>query len=113
MTTPTNNKPTAHEEDPWDNLLSEEKTGPTKAEAVFERSSLLERASYNKAMQSLTITFRNGARYCYFNVPGEVVDGLFSYSTDKNTGSVGKFFLREIKLKYTHHRVLPEDNAGR
>ena len=82
-----------------------EEVGPTKVEALFERSTLLERATYSKVMQSLTLTFRNGAKYCYFNVPKEVVDDLFSYSNDKNTGSAGRFFIKEIKFKFTHHKL--------
>jgi len=101
MTSKTTTPPTT---DVWDTLLSEE-VGPNKVETLFTRSTLLERATYSKIMQSLTLTFRNGAKYCYFNIPKEVADDLFSYSSDKNTGSAGKFFVKEIKFKYTHHKL--------
>ncbi len=102
----TNNSNNAAQEDSvWDELLKEggeEEISKTK-KVDFQKSSLLLSASYNKLMKSLTLVFKGGQKYCYFDVPKKTVEHLFSLVD--GSSSAGRFFITEIKYKFPHHKL--------
>jgi len=62
-------------------------------------SSQLSYIGYDKDTQELYVTFIKGDTYKYDNVP-EIVFNEF-----RNSGSIGKYYLQNIKGKYTSTKV--------
>ena len=65
----------------------------------FPGSSNLASASYDPDVENLTITFRSGDTYVYFNVPSAAYRGL------QNAGSAGEYFSRQIRNRYGYERA--------
>mgnify|MGYP003747505563 CR=1 FL=1 len=57
-------------------------------------SSVLSRAVYDEKLRILTITFKNGKSYSYYNLPQEI------WQAFKEADSKGRFFISNIKGKY-------------
>lgn len=57
-------------------------------------SSLINKIGYDESTQELQITFNNGKRVDYTNVPKNVYNELM------NSSSVGKYYNANIKRKY-------------
>jgi len=57
-------------------------------------SSVLASASYDEKLQLLTIAFKSGKTYDFFDVPPEIWNGF------KEAESKGSFFSRNIKGKF-------------
>ena len=67
-------------------------------------SSNIAQAEYSKADKALFITFKNGGRYKYSDVPEE------AWLAYKGAESVGKFFYKYIKGKFDDERTTnPQD----
>jgi len=62
-------------------------------------SSYINSYGYDEDSRTLQIEFKNGAMYKYGSVPPEV------FIEFVRSESKGKFFLAEIKDKYTYERV--------
>jgi hypothetical protein len=62
-------------------------------------SSMMCFADYNAASRQLTITFKAGSRYVYFNVPQPVFDGLLA------APSAGHYFDVHIRDRYEFKRI--------
>jgi hypothetical protein len=58
---------------------------------VFDRSSVIDRASYDASAKVLGIVFKSGKCYRYGDVPASVASGL------GQALSAGEFFNRQIK----------------
>lgn len=59
-------------------------------------SSNIAAYSYDPASSELTIEFRDGDTYRYSAVPVNVYEGM------QRSGSVGKFFYRQVKDRYAY-----------
>ncbi len=57
-------------------------------------SSVLSRAVYDEKLRILTISFKNGRSYNYYNVPEEI------WKSFKDADSKGRFFISNIKGRY-------------
>ena len=64
------------------------------------RSSMISALDYDEAVQELTVTFNNGGKYKYFDVPKEAFDALLA-----DEESIGKHFGSRIKNKYRYEKV--------
>ena len=53
---------------------------------------------YDKASQVLTVEFKSGSRYNYYDVPENIFDGL------KSADSKGKYLHAEVKGYYRYAR---------
>ncbi|OAF04325.1 hypothetical protein AYJ54_24365 [Bradyrhizobium centrolobii] len=62
-------------------------------------SSNLTRFGYDKATHVLTVEFKNGGRYNYFDVPQPVFEQM------KAAPSKGQFLAKTIKNNYRYARV--------
>ena len=61
-------------------------------------SSMMDNVSYDEATQQLSVTFKNGSLYHYFDVEQPIADGL------TQAVSKGKFFIRHIRPWYKFKR---------
>lgn len=59
-------------------------------------SSNIESFSFDPETDTLTVSFRSGDEYDYFNVPPSV------YRAFQSAGSAGQFFIRSIKGRYAY-----------
>lgn len=59
-------------------------------------SSNIESFSFDPETDTLTVLFRSGDEYDYFNVPPAV------YRSFQSAGSAGSFFARSIKGRYSY-----------
>lgn len=62
---------------------------------AFRNSSTISGAAYNPTTKVLEVTFKSGSIYEYHNVPATVISDWL------DTDSVGRFFTRKIKDKYS------------
>ncbi len=75
---------------------------PTIDEAIAMlpvESSMANAVGYDSDEEVLQVEFNNGAIYQYEDIDDETWDGL--YKTD----SIGKFFNKEIRGKYSYQRI--------
>jgi hypothetical protein len=63
------------------------------------KSSNIDGFDYNKTTQVLTVEFKNGGRYNYYDVPEIVFDRM------KAASSKGQFLAQNIKNTYRYARV--------
>ncbi len=61
-------------------------------------SSMMDNVSYDDATQQLSVTFKNGSVYHYFDVEQPIAEGL------KQADSKGKFFIRHVRPWYEFKR---------
>ena len=54
---------------------------------------------YDSEAQILTVEFKNGARYNYYDVPDTIADGM------RSADSHGKYLARSVKGNYRYARV--------
>ena len=66
---------------------------------VMVNSSNLYAVDYNPSTETLTIQFRSGRVYEYYNVPLTIYEGLL------NAPSKGKFHHEYIKYSYYYNRI--------
>lgn len=66
---------------------------------VMVNSSNLYAVDYNPSTETLTIQFRSGRVYEYYNVPLTIYEGLL------NAPSKGKFHHKYIKYSYYYNRI--------
>ncbi len=64
----------------------------------FARSSIIDRASYDRETATLCICFRDTGKYLYFDVPPEIYEDLC------RAGSAGAFFNERIKSHFRCRR---------
>ena len=88
----------------WDKLLSEPKEQRPSLEPrtlPVVSSSIIQAATYRPDRLTLSIVFHNSPkeRYVYYSVPNEVI--LKFSETLKDDRSVGRFFHRNIKGKFS------------
>ena len=62
-------------------------------------SSNIGRFAYKKDRKTLTVEFKNGGVYEYFDVPESIYNGM------KNAPSKGQFLAQQIKGSYRYARV--------
>ena len=62
-------------------------------------SSTLERVAYDRSSMTLTIEFKSGMTYQYFDVPEHVFNELLS------AGSAGQYLAQNIKSSYRYARM--------
>lgn len=62
-------------------------------------SSMIKQASYDPGVLVLEVTFANGSRYAYDDVPQDVVDAL------EGAESPGKYFLASVRGVYSASRL--------
>ena len=62
-------------------------------------SSNLKRVSYNPRSHEMLIQFQSGAVYQYWDVPGNISQGLVQAE------SPGKFFNQNVRNRYSYKRV--------
>ncbi len=63
------------------------------------QSSTIARFSYEKDRMTLTVEFKNGGRYQYYDVSENVFEGM------KSAGSKGQYIAQHIKGRYRYARV--------
>lgn len=63
-------------------------------------STRIEKAAYDGDKQVLTITFKSGADYEYYDLPEDVAIGLVEAE------SAGRYFEKNIKGIYNYRRVI-------
>ncbi|MDD3721911.1 MAG: KTSC domain-containing protein [Lutibacter sp.] len=78
-------------------LLDEKNT--QNIQRIPVSSSNIATVGYDAETQILEIEFHHGAIYQYFDVPKAVYDGLMS------AGSIGSFFMNEIKTKFSNQKL--------
>jgi len=78
-------------------IISEEIKG--KIINVTIKSSNTQFASYNTETEVLTLTFNNGSKYEYYDVPWKV------FTKFRSAPSQGKYFTTDIKTKYKYKQV--------
>lgn len=64
----------------------------------FPASRTIDRAAFDAARQTLTITFRETGKYVYEQVPAEIFDALCA------APSAGAFFNAAIKIRFAYRR---------
>jgi len=69
-------------------------TAPNQETTIFDNSSYLREASYNREAKSLHVTFSDGSQYTYSAVPSEI------WSRLQHAPSAGSFFHRQIKGRF-------------
>ncbi len=69
------------------------------------QSSNISSVGYNGMYRTLEIEFKNGNIYRYFEVPENIATKLFEAE------SIGKFFHKEIKLKYSYYKTDADDDC--
>ncbi len=62
-------------------------------------STTMERFRYEKESQVLTVEFKNGGRYNYFDVPESVFEQM------KSAPSKGRFLAQNVKGSYRYARA--------
>jgi hypothetical protein len=62
-------------------------------------SSTLERVSYDPRSMTLTVEFKSGTAYQYFDVPDQVFNNLLSAS------SPGQYLAQNVKSAYRYARM--------
>lgn len=62
-------------------------------------SSMMSFANYDARSRQLTITFRGGSRYVYFDVPRAVYEDL------RAAPSAGRYFDAHIRDRYAFQRI--------
>ncbi len=62
-------------------------------------SSNIARFDYNEKSRILTVEFKNGGRYNYYDVPAHVFEGM------KSASSKGQFLAQNVKGFYRYARV--------
>lgn len=67
-------------------------------------SSNLKGAIYNTVTKNLTVTFNNGQRYEYLDVPHEIFAEL------NLAESAGKYFNTKIARAFTYKKIIVENN---
>lgn len=65
----------------------------------FPGSSNLASASYDPEVENLTIEFRSGRSYVYYNISAATYRGLTL------AGSAGEYFNRQIKNRHAYDEV--------
>jgi len=83
-------------------IVTESLALPTIEEAIAMlpvESSMANAVGYDSDEEVLQVEFNNGAIYQYEDVDDETWDGL--YKTD----SIGRFFNKEIRGKYSYQRI--------
>lgn len=72
----------------------------TNVTETFETpsSSNIASATYDPDVETLTIEFRDGSTYAYYNVPRPIYRGLTA------AGSAGQYFIRQIKGRYAYEQ---------
>lgn len=63
-------------------------------------SSMISTLDYDRENQELTVTFKSGGKYKYFDVPPDVFDQMSA--TEE---SIGKFFTVNVKTKYRYEKI--------
>ena len=63
------------------------------------QSAAIEDIAYDAGRESLFVTFRDGGRYLYVGVPGEVCRSFLDAS------SKGRFFAAEIRDRYPFNKL--------
>lgn len=61
-------------------------------------SSNIASFAYDPEVENLTVEFRSGETYVYFNVPASVYRGMQSAS------SVGAYFHRQVRQRYSYEQ---------
>lgn len=64
-------------------------------------SSVIARAAYDETSRTLTIEFRSGTVYEYFDVPRKIYEGLI------DAPSAGNYFAENIRDVYPFERRTP------
>ena len=72
--------------------------GSSKMDWRDVSSSMITRVGYDAASMTLTVEFRNGAIYEYFEIPENIFDELVS------SASAGQFLAQNIKGIYRYAR---------
>jgi hypothetical protein len=62
-------------------------------------SSTIARFGYDDRTQILTVEFKSGGRYNYYDVPGGVFEQM------RNAPSKGRYLAQQIKGRYRYARV--------
>lgn len=62
-------------------------------------SSMMQNVSYDEGTRQLSVTFKNGSVYRYFDVEEQIADGLAA------AVSKGRFFIRHVRPWYKFERV--------
>lgn len=66
---------------------------------IIAKSSNIQAIDYNEDESSLSVEFKNGSIYKYFDVPDDIPTSMITAS------SVGRFFIQNIKSNYEFERV--------
>jgi hypothetical protein len=74
--------------------------GPAVAQLVLPNSSRLKAAQYDKLSETLTVTFQDGSRYQYFDVPVEVA---YALTTARSVGAM--FQTTIVQADYEYKRI--------
>lgn len=81
---------------------------PENAEEVYVKvapkpqevdSSMMDNIAYDEATHQLSVTFKNGSLYHYYDVETPIADGL------TQAESKGKFFIRHIRPWYKYKKI--------
>jgi len=62
-------------------------------------SSTIARIGYDDDVQTLTVEFKNGGTYNYFDVPSQVFEGF------RSAASKGQYLAQQIKGTYRYARA--------
>ncbi len=85
----------------------DEYDGPTIKQKIFSDSSLIEFVKYDILMQTLIVKFKTKSDiYSYFEIPKDIGLQLFE------SNSVGSYFSKHIKGKYTYHKKIIKNNEN-
>jgi len=71
---------------------------------VVLNSSILQDYSYDDKSYTLTVTFKNGNKFQYFNILPPVMSGVFD-----GGGSIGSRFTKQIARSYPFVKVAPSE----
>lgn len=66
---------------------------------IAVESSTISRMAYDEARKALTVEFKNGSRYEYYDLPANVFQQM------KAAASKGQFLSANIKGRYRYARV--------
>lgn len=83
-------------------ILSEKISGSNIS--VIIESSNLKAADYNTINKHLMVTFNNGQKYLYYDIPWEI------FTKFRMAESQGRYFSSEIK-KYKFTKIVEEDTG--
>lgn len=62
-------------------------------------SSTIVRIGYDDEAQTMTVEFKSGATYNYFDVPSQLFEGI------RNAPSKGQFLAQQVKGSYRYARA--------